>query len=91
MLSGAANKDEELFATRAHGGRVRQVAFPLDEGARALDGVAGQERTLAADPPIILCQVRLGGYGNRIQFVNGARAVVLRERDLGGDERARSR
>ena len=42
-FGGAADLVEEFFAAGAQGGGVRQVAFALDEGARAFDRMAGEE------------------------------------------------
>ena len=57
-LGRIAQEREQLFAARPQGLRVRDVALPLDEGAGAFDGMPGEERGLAAQPPVALRELR---------------------------------
>ena len=90
-LGRVAQEREQLLAARPQGLRVRNVALPLDEGARAFGRMPGEERGLAAQPPVALRELRRGRHRDGIELVNGRRTVPLGEGDLRGDQRPRGR
>ena len=89
-LRGLANQAEELLTARVQARRIRQITLPLDESARALERMPGEECRLATQPIVILGEIRGRGHGDRIQFADRAGAVAIRHVDLGGDECPRS-
>ena len=87
-LRRAANQGEELLAARTQARRIGEEALALEEGARAFDRVTREKGALAAQQPVILRKIRLRRHRDRVQLVNRARSVVLRQCDLRGDDGA---